>query len=382
MTLPIVQLTHRAGILDLGWGHPDPALLPVEAMSRAAATALAQHGANALAYGVEHGPGTLRHWLLERIARDEGRAPAPDELMITGGVSHALDQICTLLTRPGDVVLVESPVYHLAVRVLRDHPLELVAVPRDEHGLRLDALAETIAELNRRGNFPRLLYTVPTFHNPTGTSLAPERRVQLVALAAQTGVTIVEDDVYRELSYDGPPPASLWSIAPPGVVVRLGSFAKSLAPGLRLGWLSADRETVARITGGGMLDSGGGVNHYTAVTVGALCTAGDFDAQVARLKAAYRERRDALFAALQEHLPPACSFDKPGGGFFQWVRLPEGMNAIELLPRAEAHGVAFIPGPRFHLEGGGANTLRLAFSLYGPADLREAAVRLGNAVGT
>lgn len=379
-SLPIIQLTQRAGIIDLGWGHPDPGLLPVEAISRAAQTALAHHGADALAYGTEHGPGTLRHWLIERIARDEGRAPEPDELMITGGVSLALDQICALLTRPGDVVLVESPVYHLAVRVLRDHPLELVAVPRNEHGLALDALEVIVARYTQQGRQPRLLYTVPTFHNPTGTSPSPERRAQLVAIAARAGFTIIEDDVYRELSYDGPPPASLWSIAPAGVVIRLGSFAKSLAPGLRLGWLSADAATVARITGGGMLDSGGGVNHFTAVMVGALCMAGDFDAQVARLKAAYRERRDTLFAALQEHLPPEYGFEKPAGGFFQWVRLPAGTTALELLPRAEAHGVAFIPGPRFHLDGGGTHSLRLAFSLYGPADLREAAVRLGNAV--
>jgi 2-aminoadipate transaminase len=378
--LPTVQITYREGIIDLGWGHPDPSLLPVAAMRRAAADALERHGPDALAYGFEHGPGPLRAWLDERIARLEGRAPEPDALMITGGVSHALDQVCTLLTRPGDVALVESPTYHLAVRVLRDHPLELAAVPRDAGGLRLDALAETIGSLRAAGKAPRLLYTVPTFHNPTGGSLAPERRRALVELAEAEGFVIVEDDVYRELAYDAPAPQSLWSLAPPGRVIRLGSFAKSLAPGLRLGWLTADSETVTRITGGGLLDSGGGINHFTAMTVAALCESGGFDAQVERLRAAYRERRDALVAGLREHLPPGCSLEAPGGGFFAWVRLPEGLDAAAALARAEAAGVAYIPGSRFHLDGGGAHALRLAFSLYPPAELREAARRLGEAL--
>ncbi|MEN9934563.1 MAG: hypothetical protein RLZZ387_1142 [Chloroflexota bacterium] len=379
-SLPIIQLTHRAGIIDLGWGHPDSSLLAVDAMGRAAADALGRHGADALAYGIEGGPGPLRSWLIERIARNEGRAPDPAEIMVTGGASHALDQVCTLLTRPGDVALVESPVYHLAVRVLRDHPLELVPVPRDAGGLRLDALADTLAGLRRAGKAPRLLYTVPTFHNPTGTSLAADRRQALVDLAADEGFTVVEDDVYRELAYEGTSPPSLWSLARPGVVVRLGSFAKSLAPGLRLGWLTADAATVARFTGGGMLDSGGGVNHFTAMTVASLCGMGEFDAQLERLRAAYRERRDALAAGLREHLPHGCTFEAPRGGFFQWVQLPAGTDARALLPQSEAAGVSYLPGAKFHLDGSGADALRLAFSLYPPAELREAARRLGAAL--
>lgn len=375
--LPIVQITHREGIIDLGWGHPDPTLLPVEAMRAAAMRALDEHGSDALMYGIEGGPGPLRRWLIERIGRTEGRAPDGGEVIITGGISLALDQICTLLTRPGDAVLVESPVYHLAVRVLRDHPLTLVPARRDAGGLLLGPLTAQLSELRAAGTPARLLYTVPTFHNPSGTSLAPDRRAALVALAAEHGVTIVEDDVYRDLAYDGPPPPSLWSMAPPGAVIRLGSFAKSLAPGLRLGWLTADEATAARITGGGMLDSGGGINHFTALTVAALCSSGDFEAQAERLRAAYRERRDALAAGLREHLPPGCSFSVPGGGFFQWVDLPPGVDAVALLPRAEAAGVSYLPGSKFHLDGGGAGSLRLAFSLYPPDQLREAARRLG-----
>ncbi len=375
--LPIVQIVHRPGVIDLAWGHPDPALLPVAGLQRAATAALERYGAEALAYGSERGPGPLLRWLIGHLARTEGRAPAADELIITGGVSHALDQVCTLLTRPGDLALVELPTYHLAVRILREHPLELVPIPTDSGGLRLDALAATIARLRREGRPPRLLYTVPTFNNPTGANLADDRRRALVALAEAEGLLIVEDDAYRELAYDGPAPPSLWSLARPGTVIRLGSFAKSVAPGLRLGFLTADSATIERIRGGGLLDSGGGINHFTANVVAAFCEDGGFAAQGTHLRAAYRARRDALAAALAEYLPPSCEWALPTGGFFIWVRLPEGCDAQALLPAAIAAGVGYAPGPRFHLDGSGANMLRLAFGLYPPDELVESARRLG-----
>ena len=375
--LPIVQIVHQPGVIDLGWGHPDPQLLPVEGLRRAAGAALDRYGAAALAYGSERGPGPLLRWLLDHIGAREGRAPAADQIIITGGISHALDQLCTLLTQPGDTVLVEQPTYHLAVRILREHPLDLVAVPSDAAGLRPEGVADTIAALRRAGRAPRFLYTVPTFNNPTGVSLSAERRRALIDVATAAGLTIVEDDAYRELAYDGPAPPSLWSRAPTGTVIRLGSFAKAVAPGLRLGYLTADAATIERFRGGGLLDSGGGINHFTANTVAAFCADGGFPAQGERLRAAYRARRDALAAALAAHLPPGCAWALPAGGFFIWLRLPEGRDAAALLPRAVAAGVGYAPGQRFHLDGSGSNFLRLAFGLYPAEELAEAARRLG-----
>jgi 2-aminoadipate transaminase len=221
---------------------------------------------------------------------------------------------------------------------------------------------------------------VPTFHNPTGASLQAQRRSALVELAANEQLLIVEDDVYRELSYDGPALPSLWSLAQPDTVVRLGSFAKSLAPGVRLGWLTAGPKVAGRLIGSGLLDSGGGVNHFTSLLVTAFCTSGQYDQQIVRLRESYRARRDALLDGLAAYLPPSCTWTAPGGGFFVWVGLPEGMDAAALLPRAEAAGVAFLPGTLFHQGGGGANALRLAFSLYDPDELIEAARRLGEVI--
>jgi 2-aminoadipate transaminase len=379
MTAPILQLFERPGIIELTWGHPDPALLPVAALRRAGAAALDQYGSDAMQYGHPAGPGPLLDWLAERIGRQEGRAPALDEIMATGGISLGLDVLLTSLMVPGDTVLVESPTYHLAVRILRDHGLNLVPIPSDQDGLRVDALEQTLARLNAAGAAPKALYLVATFNNPTGRSLAPNRRRALVDLAAAAGLLIIEDDVYRELAYDDVAPASLWSLAAPGVVARLGSFSKSLGPGLRLGWMTGGRALVDRIINGGLLDSGGGINHYTGLVVAALCAAGDYDTNLLALRASYRARRDTLVTALRAHLPAGYTVRVPGGGFFVWVDLPSGVDSRALKAHAEAAGMSFIPGTSFHTDGGGQAGLRLALSLYPPEALAEAARRLGAA---
>jgi DNA-binding transcriptional MocR family regulator len=367
-------------LIDLGYGYPDPALLPVEAMQRASAEALRRFGSNMLSYGANAGPTPLLDWLRVRLGGYDGRTPAPDEVMTTPGNSGALDQLLTLFTQPGDVILVESPTYHLAIRVMRDRPLELATVAADEGGLRPDALDEAISRCMHNGKCARALYCVPTFNNPTGASLDLARRKAIVDIAARAGILIFEDDVYRELTYDAPAPPSLWSLDERGVVLRMGSFSKTLATGLRVGWLTAHRDHIQRIVDGGLLDSGGGHNHFAACVVAALCESGEYETQVDKLRAAYRERRDALLDALQAHLPAGCVVRRPGGGFFVWIELPDGTNTARLLLTAEAHGMSFLPGSRFFLDGGGEDALRLCFTLYAPEALAAAASRLGNAL--
>lgn len=376
-----LHATLQPGVIDLGLGHPDPALLPVDAIQQASDRAIVCYGAHALGYGYATGPGPLADWLRQRISQREGRMPDADEIAITGGISHALDQLVTLCTQPGDVALVESPTYHLAVRILRDRPLKLVAIPGGPSGPDPAALSELIVSLKRRGERPRLLYGVPTFNNPTGLCWSDEVRQAVVALAARERILIVEDDAYRELAYDGEAPRSLWHIAPAGVVARLGSFSKSLAPGMRVGWITAGRDVIARIRTCGVMDSGGGPNQFAAMTVTAYCEDGAFEPQVARFREAYRSRRDALMCALATHLPAGWHARTPAGGFFVWLRLPPGMASEALLPVAEANGVSFVPGRRFFCDGrGGDDALRLAFTLYPPAQLEEAAMRLAQAM--
>lgn len=379
--LPDLQLQLRPGVAEFGWGHPDPALLPVDDLAAAAAATMAEHGRAALGYGAEQGPGRLIAAVRERLGRLEGAAPPAERLMITGGNSHALDMLCARLSQPGDAVLVEAPTYHLALRIFADRGLRIVPVPGDDEGMQIAAAAELLSELRGRGERAALLYVVANFGNPTGLSLAPERREALARLAVAEGLTVIEDDAYGELWYDAPPTPAVSSLAPGGPVVRLGSYAKVLAPGLRLGWMLAAPELVQRCVAAGVLDSGGGVNHFTAHVVASLIEQGRLDGHSARLRRAWGERRDTLLAALARHMPPGCGWVAPGGGYFVWVRLPPGLDAAAMLPAAEAAEVSYLPGERFFVGAGGRDRLRLSFSLLPPAELAEGARRLGAVVG-
>ena len=297
-------------------------------------------------------------------------------MFIAGGLSQGLDLLCTLYTTPGDTILVESPTYHLALRIFRDHRLELIPVAGDSGGLRPDALADTLAELRRRGRPVKFLYTVPNFGNPTGATLPLGRRQAIATLAQEAGLTILEDDVYRHLWYDAPPPPPFSHLAPEHTI-RLGSFSKLLAPGLRVGWLIAAPEIVRRCARSGLLDSGGGVSHFSAHVVAGFMALGLFDPHVEMLRTAYRARHDQLCAALARHLPAGCAWQRPGGGFFVWVRLPEAFDSTAWLPMAEAAGVSYIPGARFYTDGSRSRYIRLAFTLVSEAELEVGARRLG-----
>lgn len=374
--LPDVQHFLRPGIVEFAWGHPDLALLPAEGLASAAALVLARADRAALCYGAVQGPGSLIRQLGAWLGQREGRAIPLEQLFIAGGLSQGLDLLCTLYTRPGDPILVDAPTYHLALRIFRDHGLDLIPVAGDADGLRPDALVDALARLRREGRPPRFLYLVPNFGNPTGATLRLDRRREIATLAQEAGLIILEDDVYRHLWFDVPPPPPLADLAP-SHVVRLGSFSKLLAPGLRVGWLHAPVEVVRRCADSGLLDSGGGASHFAAHVVAAFMELGGFDVHVERLRAAYRARRDLLCAALARHLPTGCRWQVPGGGFFVWVRLPEGVDSARLLPRAEAAGVSFVPGSRFCADGGCGACIRLAFTLLAPEEMEEGARRLG-----
>ncbi len=379
------QAVMRPGIIELRWGDPDPRLIPVETIAEATHRVFAEVGPAALNYGANQGPSALLAALAERIALRERRPLSLGEIAATNGNLPALHQLVALLVRPGDVVFVEDPGFSLALRIFRDLGVELVGVPFDEGGLDVEALAEAIVDVRHRGRTPRLLYTVATFHNPTGLSLADERRRRLLEVAAGADLLVVEDDVYRELVYEGAAPPSLWSLAAgvdgaPALVVRLGSFSKSLSPGLRCGFLTGPAAVVDRFAQSGLLDGAGCLSQFTSCIVAETIRSGAYDENVARLRQAYGARRDALVEGLRRALPVSCGLTEPRGGFFLWVTLPEGRRAADLLPLAEASGVSFFGGARFSLHGDDRG-MRLGFSMFEPAELAAGAERLGRAVG-
>jgi DNA-binding transcriptional MocR family regulator len=375
-----VQYDLRSGIVELKAGHPDLALLPAAGLMQATQVILEREAPQALSYGAEQGPDCLIQQLGGWLERMEGAKPPGEQMMITGGASQALDMLCLLLTRPGDIALVPSPTYHLGLRVLRDHQLELLSVPSDNEGLEVDALEETLKSLQGRQKQPRLLYLVSTFNNPTGITLDVERRKALAELARQFDLIIVEDDVYYQLWYDQPPPPSIYNLSGSESVIRLGSFSKILAPGLRLGWMMAAPQIVQRCIQSGVLDSGGGLGHYTAHVVAAFIELGLLDDHVETLRDKYLERRNLLVDALAEHLPEDCHWMTPQGGFYVWVRLPKEINSTVFLRTAEDAGVSYIPGVKFFAHGGGENYCRLNFTMVALNELAEGAYRLASAL--
>ncbi len=369
----------REGIVELGYGEPDPNLLPVDLVAAAAAGVIGEFGPGAICYGQRNGPSPLRELIAARISEREACPTAPADVFVTAGTSHGLDLVLAMLTRPGDAVLVESPTYGMALRTMRDRHLEPVPLPLDDEGLDLDALEETLARLRAAGRRIPLLYTIPTYHNPAGVCLGAARRRRLIALAGELDFIIVEDDVYRELAYEGEAPPALWALDREAPIVRLGSFSKSLTPGLRVGWVNAAPDLLARIDAAAVLDSGGNPAQFAACLVARVLLDGGYDDHVERLRVVYRSRRDVLDQALREHAPAGCSWRTPAGGFFIWLRLPEGLRATELLPVAEAHGVAFAPGARFCADGDDG-AVRLSFSLLDEGTIVEGVRRLAAAI--
>jgi 2-aminoadipate transaminase len=378
--LPTLQFEDRPGILDLSWGHPHAALLPTRQWAAATQQTLTSFGWQAMTYGYAAGPGPLIEWLAEHLSGLEQGASDLSQFFVTAGASHALALVSTLLASPGDIVLVDAPTYHFALRILLDRGVQLVRAPTDEDGIDPAALGILVTSLRTQGRRVAMLYLVPTFGNPTGRSLSGERRRDLVRVAHRTGLTIVEDDTYRELCYQASAPQSLWRLDEGQLVVRIGSFSKTVAPGLRLGWVNAGGDMVRRLTSIGYIDSGGGVNHATALAMATFGVSGAYCQHVAHVRHAYKVRRDVLVEALRSALP-GLQVPSPAGGWFLWLPLPEGITATELLPAAEQRGVSFAAGSQFYPDGqGGERHIRLSFSFLTVPQLAEASLRLAAAV--
>ena len=362
-----------ADLIDLALGHPSPELLPLELLRRAAARRLRQKDRSCLQYGYEQGDLRFRRQLARFLSWGYTAELSPEELFVSGGVSQALDLICSLFTRPGDLVLVEEPSYFLALRIFADHGLRVEGLDTDRQGLLPEALQESL----RRAR-PAMLYTVPTHHNPAGTTLPADRRERILELCREHGVLLVADEVYHLLTFAGAPPPPLAVSAGHGGVLSLGSFSKILAPGLRLGWIQGSPDLLRRLATCGFLDSGGGLAPFTSAVVGSLLERGAQEMHLRKLREVYGSRARALAASCSKLL--GVTEEPPSGGFFFWVRLPGIADAEALLPGARAAGVTFAPGSRFSTRGGQREHLRLSLSYYDERQIQEGVARLAAAV--
>ncbi len=364
-----------AGMIDLGIGQPSPWLLPVEAIEESSADHARRRDPRLLAYGFEQGDGGFRNALARMLEPIYGAAVDPDHLLVTNGASQAIDLVCTLFTTAGDVIFVEEPTYFLVRKIFADHRLKPVALPMDGDGLSIEALE---AELKR--THPAFLYTIPTYHNPSSTSLSAARRLQLAELSRRYELLVVADEVYHPLSYASAPPPPMAGFSLTANIISLGSFSKILAPGLRLGWLQASPAIIERMVHCGLLDSGGGLNPFTSGVVCSAIELGLLAEHLALLRRTYSERLAAMCAALREQLSGRIAFQQPEGGFFIWVKMPEGTDTGKLLRRARAKQVEFMPGPSFSSRQGLKNYLRLSFAFYDTPDLIQGVERLSGVI--
>lgn len=367
----ILAVTARPEVINFAGGLPAPELFDAEGIAAAYQAVLAEAPARALQYSTTEGEPALRDALAARTTA-RGLPTGPDDLLVTTGSQQALSLLATALLEPGDTVLVESPCYLAALQAFGFAGARIVPVPGDEHGVDPVALEELVVRER-----PKLLYTVPTFQNPTGRTLPAERRAAVAAVAARRGLWIVEDDPYGELRYDGD--RVPWIAAHPGAedrTVLLGSFSKVMAPGLRLGWLRVPGElrracAVAKQA----------ADLHTP-TVNQLAAAryladNDLDAHVARVAGVYRDRRDAMLSGLAGALPEGSVWNRPEGGMFLWARLPEPYDTTALLPQVVRQNVAYVPGAPFYAGTPDRTTLRLCFVTQTPEEIGEGLRRLG-----
>jgi 2-aminoadipate transaminase len=362
------------GVIDFGVGQPSADLLPLELLRTGSELYFANARALELNYGNKQGDPRFREALAGFMSSVSGHAASPESLFLSGGNSQALDFICRQFTQPGDTVFVEEPTYFLAFRIFRDHGLNIVGIPMDENGMDIDRFEQTL-ERHR----PKLVYTVPSFHNPTGRTLTGERRERLVALSREHRFIIVADEVYQFLHYGEPPPPSFGTMVERGNVLALGSFSKILAPGMRLGWIQAKADLILRMLASGVIISGGSFNHFTSHVVCRLAENGMLAAHLAHLRVTYAARVEAMDEALREHLGEWATWEIPLGGYFFWLTLPGGTDATDLHSAARLAGTGFQPGAACSSSGGFSNCLRLSFAHYSVAEIHAGVARLGQA---
>ncbi|WP_033429319.1 aminotransferase class I/II-fold pyridoxal phosphate-dependent enzyme [Saccharothrix syringae] len=375
----MVQSVSPPGVVDLRPGYLDPDLLPVDLLAEAYQRAFTEFGAAALSYGADQGALVLRSALAARTAEAELHACGPDNVLVTAGTSHALHLLATRLAAPGDVVLVEQTSYDFGRRILTDRGLRLRPVAMDGEGVHPGALHDAMVAERAAGGRIAFACLTPTFHNPTGLLVPAERRRELLAVAARHDVLVVEDDAYAGLELGGTPvECSLAGLAGYRGVVRLRTFSKTLAPGLRLGWLLAAPEFVRALVAQGVFVSGGSMNHVASLAVAELIRTGAYDRHLGWLRGRLRARRDALADALRAGLPADLGFELPAGGFFLWLTSRGGRTEADLLAAAGRAGVHLAGGTRFGTPA--APSLRLAYSFTPPGTLAAAGRRLAAAL--
>jgi DNA-binding transcriptional MocR family regulator len=378
----LFKLLGKPGIISFAGGFPDSAMFDVEGLKDAVDRAMVEEPGGALQYGATEGYNPLREQLSAFMAT-KGVAVGADGLIVTTGSQQALDLLGKTMISPGDKVIVEAPTFLATIQCFRLYGADLITAPVDAHGVKVDELEKLIAQ-----HKPKFVYLIPTFGNPSGAMLSLERRKRVLELAVNTQTLIVEDDPYGDLYFGAPPPPSILSLCKdlPGsrdYVAHCGSLSKVLSPGLRIGWMIAPPELLAKATMCKQF-SDAHTSTFAQATAAQYLKAGRMPATLANVRKVYAERAEAMGRALRRELGDAIAFEQPGGGLFFWARLTGANGKIkdanEFAKRAIEQLVAFVPGAPFFANNPDLSTLRLSFATADVAKIEEGVGRLGKAL--
>ena len=373
----LFAVASRPEVVSLAGGMPYVQALPLDILAETASRLIRERGTQVLQYGSGQGDVTLREQILD-VMSEVGITAHPDDIVVTTGSQMALDLVTRVFCDPGDVVLVEAPSYVGALGVFRSYECDIVHVAMDAEGLVPSALDAAITAARADGKRVKMIYTIPSFHNPAGVTQGPQRRQDILAIAQRKGVLLLEDDPYGLLGFEGPPPRAIRA-DDDQQVVYLGSFSKTIASGLRVGWAVAPygvREKLVLAAESAVLCP----SNYAQFTVSDYLATQPWREQVKVFRELYRERRDAMLETLDQLMPAGTTWTHPQGGFYSWLTLPEGLDSKAMLPRAIAALVAYVPGTGFYVDGQGRANLRLSYCYPDPDRIREGVRRLAGVI--
>jgi len=365
----ILTLTENRKVLSLAGGLPGPEVFPKEELAAIASRVIEELGDSALQYSPTLGVMPFREAVVDFVKGRGVKVNDNDRVAVTTGSQEAIYLLAMTLVNPGDGIVVESPTYLAALNVFRYHGAEFIPVPIDENGMRTDLLEDSIKKAKQRGINVKMIYTVATCHNPTGVIMSDDRRKELLEVASKYDLLVIEDDPYSFFVFDDTNFTHLKTMDSEGRVIYLGTFSKILAPGLRLGYMIADRQLTRAVElAKQMVDlHSSTLSQYIALYA---IREGVVDKTIEKARKAYKEKRDVMVDALEEYMPEGSHWFKPKGGLFAFIYLPEGVDTAGMLPTAIDRGVAYVPGRNFFSDGSGANAMRINFSYLSPDKLR------------
>ena len=373
----LFAVASRPEVVSLAGGMPFVQALNLDTMADTVQRVISERGAQALQYGSGQGDVRLREQILD-VMEPVGVTAHPDDIVVTTGSQMALDLVTRVFCDPGDVVLVEAPSYVGALGVFASYQCDVVHVPMDGEGLVPAALEASIAAVQASGRRVKMIYTIPSFHNPAGVTQGAQRRAENLQVAQRAGVLVLEDDPYGLLGFEGEAPRAMRADDETGVIY-LGSFSKTIASGLRVGWAVAPhgvREKLVLAAESAVLCP----SNFSQLTVSEYLATQPWREQIKIFQELYRERRDALLESMESLLPAGTTWTTPSGGFYSWVTLPNGLDSKAMLPRALAALVAYVPGTGFYVDGSGRHNLRLSYCYPEPDRIREGVRRLASVV--